>query len=383
MKIIYIHQYFLTQAEGGAIRSYYISQALKDKGHDVHIITSHNKPFKEVKQIEGTTVYYLPVDYDNAFGFLKRMLAFLSFTWKAYSTCKAIKQVDVVYASSTPLTVGLIALALRKIQGVPYVFEVRDLWPEAPIQLGYLNNPLLKYVAKFLEKTIYNNALHVVALSPGMEEGVRAVSKTPTTVVPNMSDCDFFFPSNPPSLNPIVITYFGAVGKVNRIDSFVDLAKYASIHFPRLYSFIIAGKGSELHRIKTAALEADNMLFKGHLDKAGVKALLEESHVSYISFGPEPVLETNSPNKFFDSIAMGKLCVVTTKGWIKDLIEQNRIGFYYSCEDPAQFFARLEPLCNKPSLEAISSRANTLALHEFEKNRLAQKIVAVIVQTGV
>jgi len=382
MKIIYIHQYFLTQEEGGAIRSFYISQALKEKGHDVHIITAHNKSYSEVKQIEGTTVYYLPVEYDNAFGFFKRIVAFLSFTWKAYSTCKTIKRVDVVYASSTPLTVGLIALALRKVQGIPYVFEVRDLWPEAPIQLGFLNNPVLQFIAKVLEKSIYNNADRIVTLSPGMEEGVKTVSQTPVVVVPNMSDCDFFTPRSMPPMSPIVITYLGAVGKVNLMDSFIDLAQYAALRFPQHYTFVLAGKGSELDRLKANALELNNVVFKGHLNKEEVKNLLGQSHVSYISFGPEQILETNSPNKFFDSIAMGKLCVITTKGWIKELIEKNRIGFYYACEDPEKFFARLEPLSNTSSLEAISTRARALAVHDFEKHKLCQEVIAVIEKTG-
>ncbi len=378
MKIIYIHQYFLTEEEGGAIRSFYISQALKNKGHDVHIVTAHNKPYQEIKAIQGTTVYYLPVDYDNSYGFLKRIFAFLKFTWKAYVTCKSIKKADLVYASSTPLTIGIIALALRAFQNIPYVFEVRDLWPEAPIQLGYLNNPILQYIAKKLEKSIYKHANHLVALSPGMEEGMKAITPTPITMIPNMSDCTFFKPVVPISMSPIVITYFGAVGKVNRMDSLIDLAHYASKHFPNKYLFVVAGKGSELNRIKTAALDLDNIVFKGHLDKAGIRTLLEESHVSYISFGPEAVLETNSPNKFFDSIAMGKLCVITTKGWIKELIEKNRIGFYYNGDEPEHFFIRIESLTNKSSLESISTRAHHLAVHDFEKTTLTQHVVDVI-----
>jgi glycosyltransferase involved in cell wall biosynthesis len=380
MKIIYIHQYFKTQAEGGAIRSFYISQALKNKGHDVHIVTAHDKPALEVKSIEGTTVYYLPVNYDNSYGFFKRVFSFLTFTWKAYRVCRSIKKADLVYASSTPLTVGLIALALRRFQHIPYIFEVRDLWPEAPIQLGYLNNTALKFAAKCIEKSIYNKALHVVALSPGMQEGIQAVSKTPVTVVSNMSDCDFFIPAKPVSLSPIVVTYFGAVGKVNRMDSFLSLAKYASLHFPHHYQFIVAGQGSELNRIKAEALALENMVFMGHLDKVGIKKLLEATHVSYISFGPEAILETNSPNKFFDSIAMGKLCVITTKGWIKTLIEKNRIGFYHDGKDAAHFFSSVQSLCNTNSLEDISRRARSLALHDFEKNTLTAQVVSILEQ---
>jgi glycosyltransferase involved in cell wall biosynthesis len=380
MKIIYIHQYFKTQAEGGAIRSFYISQALKNKGHDVHIVTAHNKPAVEVRSIEGTTVYYLPVDYDNSYGFFRRVFAFLKFTWKAYALSKSIKNADLVYASSTPLTVGLIALALRRFQKIPFVFEVRDLWPEAPIQLGYLNNRALKFMAKYLEKLIYNRALHIVALSPGMQEGIQAISKTPVSVVPNMSDCDFFVPAPVAPLSPIVITYFGAVGKVNRMDSFLNLAKYAALHFPHHYQFIVAGKGSELNRIKAEALTLENMVFKGHLDKVGVKELLGATHVAYISFGPEAVLETNSPNKFFDSIAMGKLCVITTKGWLKVLIERNHIGFYNDGNDAAHFFSSVQSLCNTNSLEDISRRARSLALHDFEKNTLTAKVVSILEQ---
>ena len=199
MKIVYIHQYYLTHEQGGAIRSYYISQALKAKGYDVHIITSHNKPQSETKIIDGTTVYYLPVGYDNSYGFIKRIIAFLSFIFKAYSTAKKIKGTDLVFATSTPLTVGLVALWLRKFQKLPYVFEVRDLWPEAPIQLGYLNNPVLRFVARRLEKSIYNHASSIIALSPGMEEGIKKISVTPTVVIPNMSDCDFFIPTPSPS----------------------------------------------------------------------------------------------------------------------------------------------------------------------------------------
>jgi glycosyltransferase involved in cell wall biosynthesis len=162
------------------------------------------------------------------------------------------------------------------------------------------------------------------------------------------------------------------------MDSFIDLAHYASTHFPNKYLFVVAGKGSELNRIKTAALDLDNVVFKGHLDKKEIRTLLEESHVSYISFGPEPVLETNSPNKFFDSIAMGKLCVITTKGWIKELIEKNRIGFFYTGEEPEHFFTRVESLTNKASLEAISTRAHNLAVHDFEKDTLTQQVVEVI-----
>jgi glycosyltransferase involved in cell wall biosynthesis len=378
MKIVYIHQYYLTQEQGGAIRSYYISQALKDKGHDVHIITSHNKPHSETKSIDGTTVHYLPVGYDNSYGFIKRVFAFLKFIFKAYFTAKSIKGVDLVFATSTPLTVGLIALWLRKFQKLPYVFEVRDLWPEAPIQLGYLNNPILRSLAQRLEKSIYNHAAAIIALSPGMEEGIKKISTIPTTVIPNMSDCDFFKPAMAPPL-PVTITYFGALGKVNRVDSLIELAAYAQSYFPGDYKFIIAGKGSETAQLKEQAKPLTNLTFKGQLNKEEVKQLLAQSHVTYTSFGPQAILETNSPNKFFDSIAMGKVCVITTKGWLCELIQEHEIGFYYSANNPAAFFRKLVTLApSMTSYDDIAMRSRTLAETKFNKNTLTARLVNVL-----
>jgi glycosyltransferase involved in cell wall biosynthesis len=378
MKVIYIHQYYLTQEQGGAIRSYYISQALKEKGHDVHIITAHNKPHRETKTIDGTTVHYLPVGYDNSFGAIKRVFAFTQFIFSAYSTASKIKGGDLVFATSTPLTVGIIALWLRKFRKLPYIFEVRDLWPEAPIQLGYLNNPVLRFLTKRLEKKIYDNANLIIALSPGMEEGVKKISNTPTTVIPNMSDCDFFIPASIAPL-PVTITYFGAIGKVNHVESLIDLAAYAQANFPGDYKFIVAGKGSEADHLKQLAKGLSNIEFKGHLNKAAVKLLLEHSHVTYTSFGPQHILETNSPNKFFDSIAMGKVCVITTKGWICELIQKYEIGFYYSANNPVGFFRKLATLA--PSMDAyheIAKRSRALAETQFEKNLLTQKAVRAL-----
>lgn len=378
MKVVYIHQYYLTQEQGGAIRSYYISQALKAKGHDVHIITSHNKPYSETLLIDGTTVHYLPVGYDNSFGFVKRILAFLKFIFKAYITAKKIKDVDLVFATSTPLTVGLIALWLRKFQKLPYVFEVRDLWPEAPIQLGYLNNPMLRFVAKRLEKNIYDKASAIVALSPGIEKGIQKITHTPTILIPNMSDCDFFIPT-PAAKLPVTITYFGALGKVNRVDSLIELAAYAETYFPGDYKFIIAGKGSEINRLKELAKPLTSIEFKGQLNKEQVKQLLAQTHVTYTSFGPQPVLETNSPNKFFDAIAMGKVCVITTKGWLCELIQEKEIGFYYSANNPAAFFRKLVTLApSMSSYDEIAKRSRALAETQFNKKILTAQIVQLL-----
>ena len=176
MKIIYLHQYFNTPEMSGGTRSYEMARRFVSAGHEVHMITSsrekHNNASGWVKEIiDGIHVYWLAVPYSNKMSFKVRVMAFLKFA--VASGAKAYRVGgDVIFATSTPLTIALPAVYAAKRLRKPMVFEVRDIWPELPIAVGALKNPFLKKAAKWLEKFAYKNAAHVVALSSGMADGV-------------------------------------------------------------------------------------------------------------------------------------------------------------------------------------------------------------------
>ena len=106
----------------------------------------------------------------------------------------------MVFATSPPLTIGLAGIAAARRWRVPLVFEVRDLWPEAPIQMGALRSPVAQRAARGLERATYRAAAHVVALSPGMRDGVIAAGVAPerVTLIPNASDLELFSPDVDP-----------------------------------------------------------------------------------------------------------------------------------------------------------------------------------------
>jgi len=175
MKIIYIHQYFKTPQEGGAIRSYYLAKGLVDDGFEVEMITAHNESTYRNVSIEGINVHYLPVPYDNGMGFVQRVLAYIKFIQKSKKEIKKIQNADLVYATSTPLTVGIIALWAKRKFNLPYYFEVRDLWPTAPIQVGVVKGAFFKKWLYSLEAKIYKGAEKIIALSPGMRDWIKEV----------------------------------------------------------------------------------------------------------------------------------------------------------------------------------------------------------------
>ena len=162
MKVLILHQHFNTPEKGGAIRSYYLAKALVASGIETVVITAHRDKTYQVKTIEGIEVHYLPIPYDNRFGFGARSSAFIKYAWSAVRVADKIKHVDFCYAISVPLTVGLAAMWNKKRTGVPFIFEVGDLWPDAPIQLGFVKNYVFQQMLYRLEKSIYQSAESLV-----------------------------------------------------------------------------------------------------------------------------------------------------------------------------------------------------------------------------
>jgi glycosyltransferase involved in cell wall biosynthesis len=386
MKILYIHQYFNTYVDGGSSRSYYLSKALVENGHTVEVITSHNQKTYRKSVVEGITVHYLPVYYDNCLGFGGRIYAFIKFVVKAYRLASTIQNADLCYATSTPLTVGIIACLLKKWHNLPYYFEVRDLWPQAPVEMGVIRNPLLIKGLFALEKYIYRQASKIIALSPGIEQAI--ISKTGDAskvhMLPNMADCGFFafedtlsaLPEN--HRNKFTIAYFGAVGKVNFLESFIEVARFFEKKKLNNVHFLIIGRGNQWQPIKDLVLQygLSNVQFIPHTSKFELRSMLAAVDAVYISFAQLPVLETSSPNKFFDSLAAGKLCIVNTKGWIKTCIEEAGCGFYAEPDKPEQLYKKLLPfMASKRKLAEARTAARLLAEKEFSRERITAHFI--------
>jgi len=388
-RILYIHQYFKTPQDGGAIRSYYLSKGLVENDFEVELITSHNESNYIVKNIGGVRVHYLPVAYSNDMGFVKRVLSFLKFVRLAKRKAASIRNIDRAYITSTPLTVGLIGLWLKKKHNIPYTFEVRDLWPTAPIEIGAIKGKVFRNWLYRLERRIYEGADKIVALSPGMRNWIKkVVPDKDVYMIPNMADCEFFKNEiKDPKLvkfyqanQPFVITYLGSIGTTNHLQFLLDIAAETKKNGLNV-DYKIVGQGSQLSEIKQQAYsrELENIEFIGHQDKEGVRRILNITDATYVSFADLPVLATNSPNKFFDSLASGKLTIVNTPGWTKDLVEKYKCGFYANPNEPNDFVTQLQPfLENREYLDMYKTNARSLAEGLYSKKLQIEKLVKVL-----
>jgi len=352
-----IHQYYKTPEDGGAIRSYHLANYFNKLGHEVSVITAFNEKYYQEKKIENVTVHYLPVYYTNHLSFLSRIHAFLRFYWQAKKLMKRLPQPDLNYVISTPLTTGFLALFGLNRQKTHYIFEVGDLWPEAPIQLGVIRNPLLKRATRSLEKKIYNKAKHIVALSTDIERIINQTTNTPTTCVTNIADTEYFKPVKNGNIkeklgykDKFVVGYIGTVGLANHLEFLLDAADACKAE-PDI-QFVIMGGGAQYDMIRQNAInrKLGNIDFYAEGDKDEARNMLYASDAVYVSFANAPVLGSGSPNKFFDGLAAGKLITINFEGWIKHCVERNECGFSYNPHNPENFFEKLRPYVDDNNL---------------------------------
>ncbi len=373
MHIRIFHQYFRTPETGGSLRSYFLAREMIRNGFDVSIITATNEKNAHEASYEGIPVYYLPVYYSNHLDFRGRVRAFARFAWQAVRKNRDLVPADVNYIISTPLTTGLIGLYEKKIYGTRYFFEVGDIWPEAPIQLGFLRNSILQQLAKVLEKSVCRNASKLIGLSPGISAHLETVSgRKDVLTITNFSEPESLECSKPSDTirnslgikdDEFIISYTGTIGFANQLEFLIDLACVLPEDVP--VRIVIMGEGARIDQLRkyTEDRRANNrIIFLPKGSRSEVSCILGISHAVYISFASAPVLQTGCPNKFFDAIAIGRMVISNFGGWIADLISEHRIGFSYDPTQPDEALEKLMPyIRNRELLKEIAERGKLLA----------------------
>lgn len=389
MRIVYLYQYFKTRDGYGSTRSYEFVRRLRDDGHDVLVITStarlpglagrKRKGFVEA-EVDGIPVWAVPSGYSNRMGFARRVIEFLRFALRSSIGVLSAPKPDLIYASSTPLTVAIPALTGRIFRGIPLVFEVRDLWPEVPAGMGILRSPVLLGLARGLARTTYRRSARIIALSPGMREGVLRYGVPPerVVVIPNGSDLDLFRPDIDGGAlrrrhdlgDRFLLVHTGAMGLVNGLDFLVPVSEQLARRLPSAVICLI-GEGGQRPHLERQARERrlDNLRFLDPVPKTEIPEWLAAADLGLMLIRRIPILEMNSANKFFDYAAAGLPCLMNYGGWKAELLRRYDAGVAAETDDPEAFAAEIARLASdRGRLAEMGRNARRMAEAEFDRD---------------
>jgi len=398
MKILYLHQYFNTPEMVGSLRSYEFARHLVNQGHEVHMITSWREECDSrdwfFSEESGIQVHWLPLAYSNKLSFAKRLKVFFRF---AYYAAKKLVELngDVVFATSTPLTIALPAVIASRSLHIPMVFEVRDLWPEVPISLGVLRNPVAKWLARRLERFAYNRSAHIIALSPDMKVGITesGTHNDRVTVIPNIADLSLFssleqsssfVKDNYPELEGRrVVLYTGTFGYVNGLSYLVKMAKTLKDEGDLDICFVAIGGGAEFEKVKEEAeslgvLNSYIYLYPA-ISKQKIPSLIAKAELMISLVINNQALWANSANKFFDALASGTPIIINHRGWQADLIDETGAGLVLPADSPELGAVELiQFMTDTNRMLSAGIAAKRLAKERFERNLLVRKFEKVL-----
>lgn len=413
MHILYIHQHFSTPKGNAGTRSYEFAKRLVADGHRVTMLCGSFKngnvgfDAKEegcIKRgvVDGIEVIQIALSYSNNLKFYQRVWVFLAFALRAVVQVLKLDY-DVIYATSTPLTVAIPALVAKVFRFKPYFFEVRDLWPNLPIALGVIKNPVIIFLLDRLERLVYRFSTNCIALSPGIQEGIcektpKLIDKVP--IIPNSCDTNLFKPAatgkqlksvypelfeNGVSDSDLTAVFSGTHGLANGLQALIEVSKELKAKEISDIKLVMIGSGGEKESLvkQKSELELDNCIFMPPLPKERLVKILPHFDIGLqiLKNIPEFYYGT-SPNKFFDYIASGLPVLTNYPGWVADLISDNRCGFVVKADNPTDFVNELisvKEVKDSGRLSKLGNNSRKLAENEFSRDKLYLKFSKTIV----
>lgn len=397
MRVLYFHQHFSTPKGATGIRSYEMARRLISQGHQVTMVcgsygggnTGLTGPFlsgKREGKVEGIDVIEFDLAYTNSDGFLKRAMSFVKFALRSIGVALTAKY-DLVFATTTPLTAGIPGVFARWLRNKPFVFEVRDLWPELPKAMGVITNPAVLWGMSVLEWVSYRSAHRLIGLSPGIVEGIvsRGVAPSKVAMIPNGCDLDIFDATAQPwrpegvDNSQLMAVFAGTHGIANKLDAVLDAAARLKARGRDDIRLVLIGQG-KLKPLLVSRAQAeglDNVIFHDPVNKERLAGLMASADLGLQVLANVPAFYFGtSPNKFFDYIASGLPVLNNYPGWLAEMIVSEDCGFAVAPENPDAFADALEQAASdRAELKAKGERGRQLATRSFDRKLLAGQFV--------
>ena len=357
MHILFLTDNFPPESNAPANRTFEHARQWVASGHRVTIITcapnfpdgqlfeGYKNRWFQTEQMDGITVIRVWSFMTRNAGFVLRLLDFFSFMVSGFLGGLRVRDADIIIGTSPQFFTVCAACCLAKVKQRPFVFEMRDIWPESLQAVGMSNAGLSVRLAAPLADYLYRRADHLIVVTHSFKAYLqdRGVSGERITVIPNGVDPDMFFPSSADiSLqqelqleDKFVVGYLGTHGLAHGLESVVEAARLAgqtddltAVHF------ITVGAGAQFDRIKEIASDLDNFTMIGQVSRADILRYWSLLDASLIHLKASPLFESVIPSKMFEAMAMGVPLLHGVGGESADIVRTSRSGVCFAAEQP-------------------------------------------------
>ena len=401
MNILLIHQAFASLDEPGGTRHHEFARHLQALGHRVTIITGQGSYLTGVQISQSKRMLYhvddVGVEIWRSAGyhawhrsFFHRILSFIDFMVRSFLIGLRVEQVELVWGTSPPIFQAVSAALLARWRRVPFLLEVRDLWPYFAVATGVLRSRILIRMSNWLESWLYRAADVVVVNSPGFIEHVRERGAQCVELVPNGVDCTVFSQAESSGAlrerlsirDGFLVLYAGAHGLSNDLVTVLQAAQELKLE-PEIH-FVLAGAGKEKNRLVEQAQQWDlgRVHFIDPVPKQDMPALLAEADAGLAILMAIEAYKTTYPNKVFDYMAACLPVVCAIDGVVRKVVEQGQAGIFVQPGSPhalAEGILRLAADRDGAKRMGASGRRWVCAHHD--RNNLASNLAMIMEAT--
>jgi glycosyltransferase involved in cell wall biosynthesis len=401
LHILLIHQAFVALDEPGGTRHHELARFLAGRGHRVTVIASpisyltgtdlgkrrqDRVASQDANQTAGVNILRVATYPALHKSFVHRVFSFFVFMFASFVAGLKVRKVDLVWGTSPPIFQGATAWALSWLKGVPFAFEVRDLWPAFAIQAGVLRNPLLIGLSNWLERFLYRHADVLVVNSPGFVEHVKAGGARWVELAPNGADPCMFDPQADGAefrqahglAGKFIVLYAGAHGISNDLDVVLEAAKRLEDR-PEI-ALVLLGDGKEKPNLaaQAAQMGLENLVFLPPAPKIEMAQALAGADACIAILKPIPLYATVYPNKVFDYMAAGRPVILAIDGVIREVVEDSGAGVFVNPGDPQALAETIRWMADHPQeCRTMGLKGRQVIEQKFDRMKLAEELAKI------
>ena len=406
MKILYVSQFFPPEVAAGGIRVAELA-ARWSPGASVQVLTGfpnypngklfpgyREKRWRGIAREDwnGVGVVRAPITIRPNGGALDRTLNYLSFCASAAMTGSFLSRPDVIIATSPPLTVALCGYLLAQRFRVPWVFEVRDLWPESLAAAGATEQSRSYRALVRLAGYLYRKADTVVAVSPAIRAELvdrLGVDPSKAAVVENGVE-DHLLEATAASRaglrdelqlrGKFTVCYVGAIGLAHGLSTILEAAAAARTSMPNLV-FLLVGDGSEAQELAKRARDQGltNVTFLGTQPRERIPSILRACDAAAVLLKKSDIFKTVIPTKMLEAMAAGLPVILGVEGQAQAILEASGAGVPIAPGDATALLEAIGYLQNNPSVAAqMAGRGPDFVARNFSRSRLASRYLDLL-----